>query len=221
MIYVYAVVEPSGAPLPVRGGLDGATLEEVRAGGVAAVFSRCDAPPPPDADVLWRHEQVVEALLTDRALLPLRFGTTLADEEALRGLLAERSAEWRRALDRVRGRVELSVRVAGEPGEPGEPLDAARGESGTDFMRRRLRARDERERLAAAIHAPLASLAERSAKSSAPSAGSALAGSYLVPRADVERFADEVRRLQSRHPALAVTCTGPWPPYSFVAEDAA
>jgi hypothetical protein len=39
---------------------------------------------------------------------------------------------------------------------------------------------------------------------------------YLVPAADVEAFAARVRALQHEHPAADLSCTGPWPPYSFV-----
>jgi len=33
----------------------------------------------------------------------------------------------------------------------------------------------------------------------------------------VDAFAAAVARLQDEHPELSILCTGPWPPYSFVA----
>jgi Gas vesicle synthesis protein GvpL/GvpF len=45
--------------------------------------------------------------------------------------------------------------------------------------------------------------------------------SYLLPSDRVGVFTAEVEQLQQRHPQLSLTCTGPWPPYSFVSEEQA
>ena len=42
------------------------------------------------------------------------------------------------------------------------------------------------------------------------------AASYLVPEPELDRFKRVVSRLAADHPELAIVCTGPWPPYSFV-----
>jgi Gas vesicle synthesis protein GvpL/GvpF len=44
---------------------------------------------------------------------------------------------------------------------------------------------------------------------------------YLVERGRVDEFRRRLDDLSSSSPALRVTCTGPWPPYSFVSEEAA
>ena len=46
--------------------------------------------------------------------------------------------------------------------------------------------------------------------------GEVVCASYLVPTDGVERFAEQVRTVADRHPELWLSCTGPWPPYSFV-----
>jgi hypothetical protein len=48
------------------------------------------------------------------------------------------------------------------------------------------------------------------------SQGEVVCASYLVPSDGVERFAEQVRVVADRHPELWLSCTGPWPPYSFV-----
>jgi hypothetical protein len=47
-------------------------------------------------------------------VLPVRFGSLFADETALSATLATHEAELRADLDRVRGRLELSLRVLWE-----------------------------------------------------------------------------------------------------------
>jgi len=65
--------------------------------------------------------------------------------------------------------------------------------------------------------APLAELAVRAHSSEDTRSGpDEVCASYLVRSDWVERFAEEVKRLAARNPELWLSCTGPWPPYSFV-----
>jgi hypothetical protein len=146
-----------------------------------------------DADALWRRESLLEELMGERALLPVRLGTRVADAEAAEEAIAPRSAELRAALDRVRGAVELSVRavaVAGADPSPGS---------------------------AEALHGRLSALARASARHEG---SELLRAAYLVDRAGVNGFVTAVRELQREHTALSILCTGPWPPYSFTEEPA-
>jgi hypothetical protein len=61
------------------------------------------------AESLWRHEELVEALMADRDVLPVRFGTRFADEEEAAQAVAAQRATLTAALDRIGGAVELSV----------------------------------------------------------------------------------------------------------------
>ena len=215
MIYLYAVTDRAGAPLPKRHGLAGAELCEASRRGLAAVYSAHDAlQAEPTPDVLWTHEAVVEDLMRERTVLPMQFGTRLPDVEALGEMLGQRGDEFTRVLDGVRGRVELGVRIAG-PGADPTPDPPA---TGSEYMAKRLGARREAERIAAAVHTPLARLAERSTTRQDPRGGDLMTGSYLLADDAVGRFTDELKELQQMHPELALTCTGPWPPYSFVEE---
>jgi hypothetical protein len=154
------------------------------------------------------HERVVETLMRQRAVLPTRFGTTLPDEDALANVLRRRARSFREGLDRVRGCVEIGVRVRWEAA--GEPAA-----EGSDYLAGRRGELREARRAVAVVHRPLARLA-RASSWSTPAAGGLLAAAYLVPADDVRRFAAEAQGVQDADPALDVSCTGPWPPYSFV-----
>jgi hypothetical protein len=144
------------------------------------------------------------------AVLPLRFGTILGDPGALRAVLDEEQVRFRVLLSRVRGCVELAVRVGLVPSEP----RAASG--GADYIRGRLAARQREENAADRVLAPLRSLARATARPPVQSGSTTVSESYLVSRAKVELFAAEVRALQAQNPGLSISCTGPWGPYSFV-----
>ncbi len=62
---------------------------------IAAVFSPLNTTQiSPTEDNLWQHEAVVEALMTDRTVLPVRFGTVLADEAAIQAVLEAHYADF-------------------------------------------------------------------------------------------------------------------------------
>jgi hypothetical protein len=209
VIDLYAITDDPGPPLP-----DVAELSAVASHGLAVVC----APVSSEAgeltpEVLWRHEEVVEALMEDRDLLPVRFGTRMEDETAAARALGERHRELARALDRVRGAVELSVRVIGEHEEdPPAPDDAT---SGADYLRARVRSAAAHEKVVAAVHDPLTADARASTQLAASAPGELLRAAYLVERGRVNAFVDHVTCLQAAHPDLRLLCTGPWPPYSF------
>jgi hypothetical protein len=207
VIELYAITDHPGPPLP-----DVAPLNAVATEHLAAVCAPAsDGEVSPDA--LWRHEDVVEALMEDRDLLPVRFGTCLEDESAAVLAVAERYDELAVALDRVRGAVELSLRVV----VADEPTQAAHEEpgSGADYLRAKTRCGVERETAVRVLHEPLSILARASLQVSPRSPSELLRAAYLVDRPAVEGFVGLVARLQSVHPGLRLLCTGPWPPYSF------
>jgi hypothetical protein len=213
-MWAYAVCERSDRPLPSVRGVAAATLEMVADGPLVAVLSRHGhAPDEPALDALRAHERVVEALMADRAVLPLRFGTTWPSADGVRGALAERQEALLGALDRVRGRVELAVRVMGPAADAAAA--AAPAASGAEYVRARLTC----ARTVAELHAPLAALAVATRRSP-QRAGELLRGSYLVEEGAVGRFRRAVQQLQHDHPEAAVLCTGPWPAYSFAEEGA-
>lgn len=58
---------------------------------------------------LLAHQQVVEHAMQKRPVLPVQFGTTLDSPEEVRILLAQAHHDLRKALDAIRGEVEVEV----------------------------------------------------------------------------------------------------------------
>jgi gas vesicle protein GvpL/GvpF len=215
VIWVYAICDRPEMPPPRRRGLAQAPLEGLREGPLQAVFTRhAGGVGEPAPDALWAHERVVERLMTDRTVLPMRFGSRVDDEAALRRVLVSGASEFVAALARLAGRVELGVRVVATNGRP-EPVPAVA--SGRDYVMAKLRSDRRAETEAAALHDPLAALAADARRQPPRGNGEVLRGAYLVERATVARFRATVERLQAAHPEAAILCTGPWPPYSFAA----
>lgn len=207
MIDLYAITDDPAPPLP-----DAPPLSAVATHGLAMVCAPAEDVEV-SAEVLWRHEEVVEALMRDRDVLPVRFGTRLEDETAAARALGERHRELAAALDRVRGAVELSVRMLGE--RPRNDAAATGRVSGADYLRAKARAVAAHEDALRAVHEPLARRARASKQRSARERNELLRAAYLVDRAAVDGFVELVSELQAANPSVRLLCTGPWPPYSF------
>jgi Gas vesicle synthesis protein GvpL/GvpF len=160
------------------------------------------------------HERVVERIMADRAVLPMRFGSRLPDDDALEEVLAARQQEFLAALDRVRGRVEVSVRAM-QPLATVATVPAPT--TGREYLEAKLRNGRNRD----GLHEPLASLAVAVSRRPAQAPDEVLRASYLVDTANLARFRATVERLQRANEEVAILCTGPWPPYSFVGDTAA
>jgi len=180
-------------------------LRIVRAGGLGVIVAPANEDEV-DADALWRREALLEELMEQRALLPVRYGTLVQDEAAAAAAVAGRGDALAGALRRVRGAVELSVRAVA-PGQPGE------GSPGEH-----LQARAAHERTAGALHGRLAAAAREHVRHDGREL---LRAAYLVDRDEVGRFVALVRGLQAEHGELSILCTGPWPPYSFAEPEGA
>lgn len=227
MIHVYAIIDRPTSRVPVVSGLDGAALDTLPYRDIGAVvsLSTMSKSPPIEAN-LWQHETVVEALMTDHSVLPVRFGTIFPDEAAMQAVLVTRYAEFTTGLEHVRGYVELGLRVLWDD-DSALALTPDRQQpshsSGRGYMLARLEEecklqvrREQANALAEDIHTPLARLAAETTRQTLMTPRLLLTAAYLVKREQVAAFRQEVEMLNSTYPEVRLLCTGPWPPFSFV-----
>lgn len=221
MIYVYAVSEPL-ADAPAGRGLDGAPLRVVTTGPLAAVVS--DRPAVPlrvHESALWTHERVVEELMGERAVLPMRFGSTVPDDAAVRHLLLTRQEELSAGLRRVKGAVELGVRVAWQSdGEPNDDLTPAAPGPGAAYLLERSRSHRRARVLAEQLDSSLAQLSRTRVQRLLRSPTLPVNAAYLVDQTNVDAFRGRIATLETDVDDAQIVCTGPWPPYSFTGAQA-
>jgi hypothetical protein len=217
VIWLYAVTDRWTDALPNVPGHDSRRLQQTCTAELAGIWSECSREQPArlTEDALWRQETVLEALMDDRTVLPLRFGTVLGDVDELLSVLTRRQDSLRRALDRVRGCVEMGVRARLEPADiPSRPLVP----SGTDYLRARAAEHRREHEIAGTLHRRLAAVSNAADKAVRRGAAPVFVGAYLVPEPGLDRFRHAVHELVADHPDLLIACTGPWPPYSFTQE---
>jgi hypothetical protein len=173
------------------------------------------------------HEGVVRRLFELTTVVPLRFGSIHRDRASVRSFLEAEEEAFASTVERIRGRVELGVKVWRS--SPSAAPEAVAPATGREYLERR---KLERERAQAAA----ADLGDRLSRIHGRLLGAAEAGTlnrpqpseltgseqqmvmnaaYLV-RAGDATLAAEVERLRSENGDLAFDITGPWAPYNFV-----
>lgn len=226
-VYLYGVV--SYPPPLARGilGLGDSPVFLVGGPDLAAVAS--DSPLhlwPIDEAHVSRHEAVVEAVMRDRPVLPMRYNSLLPGKEAVTPFLRQRSRALVAALGRVGGSVEMGLRIlAPAPGAgvaPGLPLPLCECGPGASYLRRRMaeehrgaRERERGQQLIEELRAVLDPLVAESSLRPFLTERLTLSASYLVAHDRIAAFRERVGVVQQRFSAFGFLLTGPWPPYHF------
>ena len=195
-------------------GLHGRPLRGVGENRLTAIVSEyAQAQSEQTENTMWDYERILERVMERGTVLPARFPSMLRNEAAALSMLRERRCEFESALERIRGAVELSVRGAWRAGEEARPATSPM--TGTECMLDRLvlhqRASEAGRRLDS-----LDALARASRMRVLPNPEVPLAGTYLVDRERVGKFADLLGEVDEALDQVDLVCTGPWPPFSFV-----
>jgi hypothetical protein len=250
-VYLYAIsrgITDSG--LAGLTGLRRAPLRVVEHRGLAAVVSDVPLEEFDDEalrrnleDLAWleetarAHDEVVHATAVRGPTAPMRLATICLDDDSVRARLEEWHGQLERALARIDGRAEWSVKAFAPPADADPSVaptpPGAGGGTGTSYLMRRKAEIAQREmasdaaaELAERLHADLSEqavaarrLPPQDPRLSGYEATMILNGAYLVEVDGQEAFVDVVGRLSDDHPGAQLTVQGPWPPYSFATLD--
>ncbi len=230
-LYVYCLGDDlSGAALEGLSGVGGARVRVLALGGLAAVVSE-----PRDEDVaadeknLLAHNRVNAAALAVTTPLPCRFGTRAAPER-LAAYVSAKGAAIASALARVRGCVEMSVKLMSKAegkGQEAKVESEAEGTvgaagAGTAFLLKKRReilgeegARRRAEEAAAWLAAGVGELSREADARLSPSEAIFIRAAHLVERERVAEYRTRLRALAAGRQDLRLLTSGPWPPYSF------
>lgn len=182
-----------------------------------------------------RHQEVVAAIVKERIVLPMAFGMVITGKADARQLLLDHYNEIKRALDAVRGKMELGLKVLWQkdalavelerhehlrvlkakihsmPSEQAYPEIIRLGQmvEATVLENRRLY-----EQL---IYQPLVELAVDAALNKPIGERMVFNAAFLVQIDMEEMFDEKVNSLYAQYRDLFMfKYTGPWPPYNFV-----
>ncbi len=214
MVHLYALVDHP-ARVPDLVGIAGSQLAAAEADGVDAVYGDVLETAEATEEAVLAHARVVEELAAvNDAVLPARYPGRYDDEAALVAAIRGRAPQLHEALDRIRGCVEMGVRIVRQGAVEDDP-----SRSGGEYMRRRLAAVHDAEQVAADLDAAVATVTRDSSRSVTATGDLVLSAAYLLPRGAADSFRTAVETLARDRSDLAYVCVGPWPPYSFALVD--
>jgi hypothetical protein len=222
ILYLYAVAfaetEPAGA---LGTGIGDEPLVLVPVGRLVAIAGSLPGRPSADAETLKKQDAVVRRLAgLFAALLPVRFGESVAEEAAVAAKIAPRESELTTALELVRGCVQMTLRIFGEADPMPEPAPARAGGPGARYLEARrqeqaaLRSLPEIAPLSRALR-PLLRAERIERQAAGPLLGTAY---HLVPREGTAAYLAAVEEARGRIGGRRIAATGPWPPYAFAPE---
>lgn len=228
-LYVYCLGEGLREPaFEGLAGVGGARVQLLTVGGLTAVVSETgDETTLVSEENLLAHNRVNAAALALTTPLPCRFGTRAA-RERLAEYASANEAALASALARVRGCVEMSVKLMerSASGVQKSAVESAAGGAdvgaGTAFLLKKRRellgeetARLRAEEAATWLASKLSELARETNARLAPAEAIFVRAAHLVERARVGEYRAQLRALANERDDLQFLNSGPWPPYSF------
>ncbi|HJR39656.1 MAG TPA: GvpL/GvpF family gas vesicle protein [Nocardioidaceae bacterium] len=243
VLHAYGVVFPNSEFALPETGIDDAPVSLEPDDGVAVLVSplsvdrfgpdqweRHSDDPRWLGNVAQQHHQVIQQVMDQVDVLPLRLPGLHRDRQSLRNALTSQSATLVEALSRVRGRMELGVKVYWVDKAPSTE-EAKPAQSGRDYLMKRSAQSKERDESRQRRHDAVVAIHERLADAAVdavtnPPQDPVLSGrkepmllnaAYLVDRDQHESFLARVDQLRDEYSQLGLSTesSGPWPPYNF------
>lgn len=208
---LYAVI-PARAGTPRIVGLSGNELETVSSAEAAMVVEECERQPDASKTEAMQFARILEDLAGSTTLLPVRFPSAADSRSEIRAELDRRGHEWHRRLDQLEGAVELVVRASWSSHSAPALADQPVGER---YLRERAAAFHADELLATELEEVAAPWCREIQRLSARR-GVRLA--CLTRREVTSKLRDALHTWQRQAAGREVLASGPWPPFSFVAE---
>jgi hypothetical protein len=111
-LYFYAIAD-AAAQIAYPGlGINGSDVYAIAFGAISAVVSDISEKRiRPERRHLSVHHAVTKRMMQDTTILPVSFGTIASGVEAIVDTLKENKSSFTQQLDRVRGKVEMGLRV--------------------------------------------------------------------------------------------------------------
>lgn len=238
--YLYGVIAADGPKSFGPIGVGGAEVRAVAEDGIALVagpgggvdFSRLDVEKA--LQYLAEHQRVLEQVLAEASVIPVKFGTVASDDAEIAGILRSGKPELTSALARLDGKVEMDVAalwrdlqaVLAEIANEGAvvAMKAEIGAEGQATMAQGVRMGklvkklldQKREDIAARLVVALRARWQGIIVNPTQDDSMILGAAVLIDRGEESQFDQTIGQLNCAYDnQLNFRCVGPLPPYSF------
>jgi hypothetical protein len=213
-------------PLETVTGVQGNQVFLYPASDLAVIVSECSSTETLTQQAGMEHARVISDCFKTSTVLPFRFGTVFADDEALRRSIRSNQRQFVTNIERVRGKAEMHLKVALDDccreqakRHPALPA-AATGRAYLTNLRENAALQRERQTKARAVtvqmHRMFLPLAEEVSCRRLDTGKMLLDIAHLIDSGGVERYQNKYSSATLLMKDCQMQLSGPWPPYHFV-----
>jgi hypothetical protein len=211
-LYVYGLVESETSV-----NASGIAASAVRVEPVSGLYAIVSEFPDPslktNRENIIAHERVLEKGLEQTTPLPFRFGTVVTSDQ-LRDFVEQYKVVLAADLARVRGCVQMSVKLIATAGEA---VTASNDEGpGSQFLRRKQANRNVVLAAAKELNRDFSDLLRASEITTHNTPRPMASVGHLVEKLRIAEYRSKLRAASATRTDFAWIQSGPWPPYSFV-----
>jgi Gas vesicle synthesis protein GvpL/GvpF len=210
-VLAYCVAEQQTQFSSLGTGVEGAPVRWIDAGRLRCFVSDFAAQMPyaPVPEMVRAFNQVLQRIFAQAVIIPFRFPTIVESEDTLRQFVESWAAEYSGALERLRNKVQMDVRIIFRARES---VNSSSSKSGREYLEGRWGRYQQAQSVMDEFRRVSNSLAEEWIQRDTPSGIRSFA---LVDRSSLAVFLEIIGSVVT--PAeISARITGPWPPSEFV-----
>ena len=232
-LYVYAIIDSTGGLEESIKGLFGASVYNIPYRDIGIAVSDLD----PHVQIkteesIFKHEEVVEALMDKFTVLPMRLYTVFSKKETMLSKMKDHYRDFMENLNKVRDKCEFSIKViwAGNVikerivnAHKNENHSANPAQSGTKFMKEKFEKykidkefMDEADRCIAIVDGFISKFISEKKLEKLKTDNLLLSAAYLIDNKKKDDFKKAFEELKISGGDLKFMLSGPWPAYNFI-----
>ncbi len=211
-------------PIPMQAvtGISGNQIFLYPASDLAVIVSEHNPDELFDQQAAVDHARVIGDCFKHSTVLPFRFGTVFADDEALRRSIRSNQRQYATNVERLRGKTEMHLKVMVDDCRPGHHIASIErvGKEYLSNLRENATHQRERQTKARAIsvqmHRMFSPLDEEITCRRTDNGKMLLDVAHLIDSRCVERYMNKYSTARELLKECRMQLSGPWPPYHFV-----
>lgn len=233
-IYTYGIIDSNGKIDNSLRGLKGAGIYNIPYQDIGIVSSEFNGQIQDIKDHVLKHEEVIERMMEDFTVLPMKFLTFLDRKEDVLLMMKDYYNDFKENLCRLRNKVEFGIRVIW-PGEVireriadtynrnNHYLSASADSPEKSFVKKKFEKykidkelEEEADRCIAFVDGLFSRHAAEKKLEKLKTRNLLLSAFYLLEKENQGDFKERFERLRKGPSDLKYLFSGPWPPYNFI-----
>jgi len=232
-LYLYGIIDSSGQIKQSIYGLEGAGVYNIPFCDIGAAVSEiCRPPQDITEDAVLEHESIVEKLMADFTVLPVRFQTVIEGRDNLLSMMRSYYKDFKDNMERLHNKFEFGIKVIWPADKIKENIIKALkkekkldldSSSGKRFMKEKFEKykidkefEAKADKFIIVMDIFFSKFAVEKENKKLKTENLLLDAVYLVEKDKERNFREAFEHVKSSRPDFKYLFSGPWPAYNFV-----